>query len=402
MFCEKCGAKNEGSAIFCENCGNRLITEKTAKSENHTAPNLNESPKNTIEKKPMSLKNKIILIAVLVLAVVLVGGYNLGKHLADPKLIVEKYVDNLILKDYNAIYDSMDFEANEFTKKETFINLMKNSEENLKISNYTVTEELSEDPQIKTYKVSYFEKEMNDSEALYVTLVKQAEKKYFIFDNYKVSVKELLAKNFSVTVPEEATIYIDQTKVNEKYVVKDENPDTGLKKYVIPSMFEGSYTVKIAMPLCEEKIFENYCISSTADPIEFDEFYLSEDGTTQIEQFADKFMRELYNSVTNRSTAGLTDYIYPEYKNDFQNWFNESTSNLEPGESPPQYVVNNILCSIIDPCYDYKSKKIITYVESDLDMTVFFGGEAQHVDGNGIYHIEFINENGNFFVRSMY
>lgn len=326
----------------------------------------------------------------------------MGKHLADPKLIVEKYVDNLILKDYNAIYDSMDFEANEFTKKETFINLMKNSEENLKISNYTVTEELSEDPQIKTYKVSYFEKEMNDSEALYVTLVKQAEKKYFIFDNYKVSVKELLAKNFSVTVPEEATIYIDQTKVNEKYVVKDENPDTGLKKYVIPSMFEGSYTVKIAMPLCEEKIFENYCISSTADPIEFDEFYLSEDGTTQIEQFADKFMRELYNSVTNRSTAGLTDYIYPEYKNDFQNWFNESTSNLEPGESPPQYVVNNILCSIIDPCYDYKSKKIITYVESDLDMTVFFGGEAQHVDGNGIYHIEFINENGNFFVRSMY
>ncbi len=405
MFCEKCGTKNEDGAIFCENCGNKLIVEEFAKKEKFTAPNLNseggENRAVTIEKKPMSLKNKIILIVVLVLAVLLVGAYNLGKHFADPKRVVENYVENMLSKNYNDAFNSLDFEDNEFTQKSDFAKVMKNNGENWNFANYTITEELSEDPFLKSYKVSYHKKGASDSEELYVTLVKQNEKKYLLFDDYKVSVKELLAKDFSVVVPEEATVYIDQTKVSEKYVAEDEELDKGLKKYIIPSVFEGAHRVKITMPLCDEKIIEDYYIE-TSKELEFDEFYLSEDATAEIEQIADKFMREYYEKRTDNSRIDLLDYVYPEYREEFQSYLDEGASNLGAGESPPVYTINSMHCDVISSYYDYNYKKISVYVEADLNITLSFGGIENQVESYGIYHLDFINENGKWFICSMY
>lgn len=145
----------------------------------------------------------------------------------------------MLSKNYNDAFNSLDFEDNEFTQKSDFAKVMKNNGENWNFANYTITEELSEDPFLKSYKVSYHKKGASDSEELYVTLVKQNEKKYLLFDDYKVSVKELLAKDFSVVVPEEATFYIDQTKVSEKYVAEDEELDKGLKKIYNSVSFRG-------------------------------------------------------------------------------------------------------------------------------------------------------------------
>lgn len=155
------------------------------------------------------------------------------------------------------------------------------------------------------------------------------------------------------------------------------------------------------MPLCDEKIIEDYYIE-TSKELEFDEFYLSEDATAEIEQIADKFMREYYEKRTDNSRIDLLDYVYPEYREEFQSYLDEGASNLGAGESPPVYTINSMHCGVISSYYDYNYKKISVYVEADLNITLCFGGIENQGESYGIYHLDFINENGKWFICSMY
>ena len=128
MFCEKCGTKIEDGAKFCEECGTPVASEEIVietpekevpknefvapvldENEDET-PVLNPEPQVIREKKPMSKKNKIILIASLALAVCLVCLYYVGKTLADPARIVNSYVDAVSSGDYAKAYEYMDIE----------------------------------------------------------------------------------------------------------------------------------------------------------------------------------------------------------------------------------------------------------------------------------------------------
>ncbi len=395
MFCEKCGTKNEDGAIFCENCGNKLIVEEFAKKEKFTAPNLNseggENRAVTIEKKPMSLKTKIILIVVFVLAVALIGTYNVCKYLADPKLVVEKYVESIISKDYASIYDSMDFEPNEFTKKEAFVKLMKDSEDNLKISNYTLSEELSEDPLVKTYKISYFEKGMNESRELFVDLIVQQDKKYLLFDDYKISADGFAVNNYSVTVPKDGVVYINDIEVPEKYLSNEDTSSDKMKTYKIPSIFAGTYQVKVQVPNCEEKILEDYYIGKDNE-INVTNFYLTPETVSNINTIAKDFMNAFFSAFSTDNVQEVLPYLTESEKTEFTTFFNE---NYRSGFT---YKIIEMDCHITSQDVSFPECSLFVETDGFLDSTFFIddyeAGELLFPKIN--FHVKY--ENGNWLV----
>ena len=87
MFCGECGFKNEPGAKFCAECGKPLNTDE--KTEEKKAPK-KVTPK---ERKPMSKKAKIGLTAGIIIVILLVIGFVIGKNLTDPKKIASDYFD---------------------------------------------------------------------------------------------------------------------------------------------------------------------------------------------------------------------------------------------------------------------------------------------------------------------
>ncbi len=112
MFCGKCGAKNDDSAVFCAECGNRIAAAQSAAP---AAPAATEAPATATGSKPgFTLNNRNIgIIAVAAVAAIaliigcffIFGGrsykdvvkdYFKATEKADAKLMMELLPDDLI------------------------------------------------------------------------------------------------------------------------------------------------------------------------------------------------------------------------------------------------------------------------------------------------------------------
>ena len=109
MFCGKCGAKNDDSAVFCAECGNRIAAAQPA------APAASDIPANPAGSKPgFTLNNRnigiIAVAAVAVLALLIscffifggrsykdvVKDYFKAMETADAKLMMELLPEDMI------------------------------------------------------------------------------------------------------------------------------------------------------------------------------------------------------------------------------------------------------------------------------------------------------------------
>lgn len=112
MFCGKCGAKNDDSAVFCAECGNRIAAAQPAAP---AAPATTEAPATATGSKPgFTLNNRnigiIAVAAVAALALIIgcffifggrsykdvVKDYFKATEKADAKLMMELLPDDLI------------------------------------------------------------------------------------------------------------------------------------------------------------------------------------------------------------------------------------------------------------------------------------------------------------------
>ena len=194
MFCEKCGTKNEDNSRFCEECGAALevgggcdgvkSVSDSPQKNTFTAPKLSDTMSETpfnnnslpkAEKKPMSTKNKIILVAIAVLIILCGSLYSFGKIATAPEKIVEKYFENISAQKYEEAYEYMDIESNEFTTKDMFVKVMenRNGEKEADILNYTIKENVENNPLMRKYTITYTQKGNSNTSTINVTLIKQ-------------------------------------------------------------------------------------------------------------------------------------------------------------------------------------------------------------------------------------
>ena len=237
MYCGECGAKNEKGASFCESCGARL--------ENSNPVN-NKQKK---EQKPMNKKTKIIIIVVIALALVIVGLFAFLSNLTNPKNVAKDYIEAIVSQDGNKLYNYLDVDGDTtFASKKVFNDILKEEKEDTKIDNYKITDVTYSSSKLQaTVKFTYTIKGSSSEQSSSVTLIKQNNKKYLFFDNWKINGTEVsTVKDFTLKVTKGSTVSYGGVKVTDKY--KDSNKSTSsYDAYVLPVVF--AYKTKITANL---------------------------------------------------------------------------------------------------------------------------------------------------------
>ena len=296
VFCGECGFKNEPGAKFCAECGKPLNTD--VKAEEKKAPK-KVTPK---ERKPMSKKTKIGLTIGIIVVILLIIGFVIGKNLTDPKKIASDYFEAAMNYDADKLYSYLDVKKSEFTDKKVFtsiINRMKKDNKEEKITNYKVTKAEKSSSGLSMYiTITYTEEGKTTDQTEHITLTKEKENKFLFFDNWKIADNTLeIVDDFELSVLKDSTVTLEGVKVDKKYIDKEESTSS-MDVYKLPALFSLSYQMKIELPfgfsLEDELNVNTYSHSQT---IHFDEDNIPAKEKTKMINQAKKDLKTIYQGV---------------------------------------------------------------------------------------------------------
>lgn len=101
-FCSECGHKLEADQVFCPECGTQQKTEKVEQQQAPAQPNVPAQPQAPIQhqapkppRKPMTLKKKVGLTLVVLLAAGGVAGHQMIKANTEPQQKVDAFLQGL-------------------------------------------------------------------------------------------------------------------------------------------------------------------------------------------------------------------------------------------------------------------------------------------------------------------
>lgn len=303
MFCGECGTKNAKGAKFCESCGATLVEEKSetkTKTDKKTANN--DSLATKVNK--MSKQNKIIMSIIVAIVVIFIAFYAIMSSKLSPKAIAEDYFLAVANVDANKLYKYLDIDESEFTTKDMFVKITgenTDDDDKMKVANYTVGNAKKELTGLSTtVTITYVLDGEKDSKTADITLVKQKSKKYFLFDDWRVSTDGLTTvKDFEIRLLKGSELSIEGVKVDKKYLDKKESTET-YDVYHMPAMFTTTYKATIKLPMGFE-VEDNIRVSDYSKyTYSFDEDTLPDKVKTQITNNIKKGLQTLYDGAKDK------------------------------------------------------------------------------------------------------
>lgn len=305
MFCPNCGMKNDEDALFCESCGTRLTDEQQPEpaqvqtelvqaesvqpSEYYTAPAEYQTP------APME-KNKVILVVEVILAVAAIALFICtGKNIFSVDHVAGNYFKTLMDADWDKVYDFLDVTETEFINKDAFVAAQEGNEAQ-NYNTYNVKSDTSSGI-LADVVITYGTKEGERTE--YVTLNKQKQKKFFMFDSWKVNAIDYVCKNITVDVPDGVEIHLDGKKISSEYL---EDSEDGNQEYIIPAVFFGEHEVEFAIDGLD-KVTEHVYVDE-------DDYYISCNAWSISEDEQKKIVNELYLDIQKIYKAEIAGEDY--------------------------------------------------------------------------------------------
>ena len=213
----------------------------------------------------------VILAELLIFVLAIVGGIYLGNSLTGPQKTAEKYLSASLSGAWTDSYRYLDIPAASGLQEEDYVNAMKNTAVGT-VTNLQITDRLAdvdayaeqlentlgqlgiEVPQSEAaaaedvkyyYATCYVDgqyKEIN------LTLKKTGEKKYFLFDEWKVDGADLYGTDVAVTIPAEVTLTMNGEAIAESYL--QTGSGEGQKEYLLPALFYGQYFLEFTEDNC--------------------------------------------------------------------------------------------------------------------------------------------------------
>lgn len=299
MFCENCGKKIPEGAVFCVNCGTKIqlpkkmetnstdftksmpdaVQGRQMKSEGTVQPEKGMQPKRVIQqraaqegmqaysgnrvqqtvqrqpKKPMSIFSKIILAEFVIAAVLGILFTMKVKEYVSPEYVAKQYFAAVMSGDGKRAYRMVQVEGDDFINEEQFQNVVENMSHE-KVSNFQIKEkEKNKDSYTHYIEIDYRLKEDTNDYNMLLTLEKSKEKKWMLFDDWKVNVGNYIVRDISIEAKKGSKITIDGKELSNDQISKQQN-EAGNMVYTIPRMFQGEYRVVITNDMYEDIVFE--------------------------------------------------------------------------------------------------------------------------------------------------
>ncbi len=329
MFCEKCGTKIDDNSLYCENCGakiehdgiekNEVKIDATIESEVHPdignnaeseaaynpvtqinmeQPNIAQPyvTRAPVYKAPMEKGKKIFIAEIILLVILAVVFYKVGEKQYSPETAADNYFKAEAAGDWEQLYEMMDLPDSPLMTAELFANTMQSTKVR-DITNYTVearSDLFGGDKDIvKDFTCEFVVKGKSGTSTENISVVKQQEKKWLIFDEWKVSPSDNVVDNFAVYIPFDANAAIAGIDLNEL----DSNPqkEGSRLKYILPQMFEGKYEIRVSAPYRAEYA-DNVDVTPYNNTYYVDNMLLESNILETVEPICTEFLEKYYEN----------------------------------------------------------------------------------------------------------
>lgn len=257
MFCENCGAKMEENSVFCANCGTKNEANSIATVPVTTEQNILPQEAATVqkvvqvvpkEKQPPRKGAKMLALEIVVLLAAVAAFFFVATKLSQPETVAKQYFEAKNKGNWEKAFQMLDLPESKLLKKEIYMSTVKQNK--IKdITNYKV--ESSDWPYntntdiVQNFTCSYMAAGETSMHTENIQIVKQKGKKWLIFDSWKVSPEESLSKEYTITIPKDATGELNGIALEELAAAED---DYYGKSYKLPACFPGTYALKVMAP----------------------------------------------------------------------------------------------------------------------------------------------------------
>lgn len=326
MFCENCGNKIEEDVLFCEKCGTKIVKEESTASgagsdgiemngdlesilpekaipEEMNQEQRDSEPVVSPDVKPSgglsSKKTKLMIAELLVLAALLFGFYQFIQRENDPMTTAERYYRAIADQDLDQAFACLDIPEDGFMTMEFFRQAMENQE----LKNITSFKVLPADKGKRQqdeitfgYDMEYLISGSNEKQTASVQVVKGKDKRYYLFDEWKVSPSDMLVKRVTIRFPELA-----QVSVNGINLATDQIQG-GEKLYTIDLLFKGTYDLTVSAPGFSPYRTE-VAIESDGQNISLGLGYLNQDTAKRLTEQSNQDLQSIMTSLLNRQTS---------------------------------------------------------------------------------------------------
>ena len=382
MYCTKCGTKNNDNDKFCIKCGNILTSKKT----NYFDLKKAKKKINEYEKKSKDIykKNKRSITIGIGIIIILFLYAIINNLCFSEDVIIKKYIYAYENNDYATVINLSDIDKNEFMSNKS-IERKYGSIENNKITIKTITTNNTNTVHNRT--VLYEKNGITTSKTLKI------EKKLFgnlIFSKYIISSDDLTAYNVKVSIPSDATLYIDDVKIKDKYL-DSSNKDENTNIYKIPSLLKKD--VKITIKLNNGLELSNTKSVYNDEAINYKNLSYNDMDSNNYNKISKKIKNELTEIITDALNNKDKEDDY-EYKSEYDYLKNRLKNSNVTNFNIKKIKLNSISLSSdnitlrLSMEYNYKDKNKKDHEKSRSIMVSLDNG--LEIDKLYLYNIYYI------------
>lgn len=319
-------------------------------------------------KKPKITKKGVFdfleTLVILVIFAFLGIWFAYGKRAGDSEKFVTQYFEYLLTGNYEKMYEMTDIVESKFIDYDSYSKMMESHLIKGGIDKYDI-ELLEKETDSRIYEIKYVKKDETEG-TITVKLDRQAEKKYLIFDSWKVNIEDEIVDKYVLGVPVDMNVTLDGKDIEE--YVDTESIDGSTRYYELLRIFTGSHNVKISGKNIDT-LNENIIISRHDKDRIFrvDDFEISPQVAEDIEEYSEYVLGQMFAHALEGADYCTIEPLFAKSEKRraailkvYEKMVNWTTG--EDGAQIETFEIKKMTDSIVD--YDYPNEVVVKVVYS--------------------------------------
>ena len=202
------------------------------------------------KRKKLHILSKIAILEWVAVVVLLVGSYMMAQKYFSAEQSAKQYFTALMSGKVSDAYQFIDVSADGMVNETNFKTVVA-QQGCKKISGYDIMRDVEKNDHMHEITIRYNVKDSKEDFYYTICMEKTGKKRFYLFDQWKVNVGDVVAQKVKVTVPNGTKVSINGKELSAEWKKVQENTDC----YTIPKMFYGTYEAKATHPIYEDETF---------------------------------------------------------------------------------------------------------------------------------------------------